>query len=217
MRVEVFFDVACPWCYIAMRRLERALETFEHREEVEVVWRSFELAPDMPSRVAYTTAEQLIHVKGIAPGDAQRMIDKVTQLAAAVGLEMRFDILKLFNTRKAHELIHFAGLFGKHGEMKERLFRANFTEGRELGDIDVLVEIAVEVGLDPIAVREALVSGHCVDAVMADEQRAKAIGAPSVPYFVFDGGQALFGARRTEILRAMLQQVWREQHASQAS
>jgi predicted DsbA family dithiol-disulfide isomerase len=217
MKIEVFSDVACPWCYIAKRRLESALETFDHRDEVEIVWRSFELAPDMPSRVPYTTAEQLIHMKGVTPGEAQKMIDNVTHLGASVGLYMRFDILKLFNTRKAHELVHHAETLGKQGQMKERLFRANFTEGRELGDIDVLVEMAADIGLDPGEARQALETDRYRDAVTADEQRAEALGAPSVPYIVFDGKRAVFGAKRAGILRATLEQVWQEEHAAQAS
>ncbi|HWM41678.1 MAG TPA: DsbA family oxidoreductase [Burkholderiales bacterium] len=217
MKIEIFSDIACPWCYIAKRRLEHALETFEHRDEVEIVWRSFELAPDMPSRVPYTTAEELIHVKGVAPSEAQKMIDNVTRLGASLGLDMRFDILKLFNTRKAHELVHHAKTLGKQAEMKERLFRANFTEGRELGDVDVLVETAADIGLNPVDAREALETDRYRDAVIADEQRAQSSGAQSVPYIVFDGKQALFGAKRTEVLRAMLEQVWQEEHAPEAS
>jgi predicted DsbA family dithiol-disulfide isomerase len=216
MKIEIFSDVACPWCYVAKRRLEHALETFEHRDEVEIVWRSFELAPDMPSRVPYTSAEELIHVKGVTPEEAQRRIDNLTHLGASLGLEMHFDIVKLFNTRKALQLIHYAETLGKQGGMKERLFRANFTEGRELGDINVLVEMAADIGLDPVVAREVLETDRYRDAVIADEQQAKAIGV-QIPYMNFGGKQVVTGAKRTEILRAALDQAWQEEHAPQAS
>jgi predicted DsbA family dithiol-disulfide isomerase len=216
MQIEAFFDIACPWCYIAKRRLEAALETFDHRDKVEIVWRSFELAPDMPSHVPYTSAEELIHVKGVAPDEAQRRIVLLTHLAATLGIEMRFDIVKLFNTRKAHELIHYAATFGKQDVMKEHLFRANFTEGRELGDIEVLVEMAWEVGLSQAATRQVLQSGRYRDAVVADEQRAQALGV-QIPYMNFGGKQVITGAKRAEILREALERAWREEHAARAS
>lgn len=213
MKIEIFSDIACPWCYVVKRRLEHALEAFAHRDEVQIVWRSFELAPDLPSRVPFTLAKELlIHAKGIAPEEAQRRIDTLTRLAATLGLDMRFDVVKLFNTRKAHELVHHADSLGKQGEMKERLFRANFTEGRELGDIDVLVEMAVDIGLDPLDTRQALETSRYRDAVIEDEQEAKALGV-QIPYIAFGEKQVISGVKRSEVLLAALEQVWKEEHA----
>jgi predicted DsbA family dithiol-disulfide isomerase len=214
MIIEIYSDIACPWCYLAKRRLEKALEDFAHRDEVKIIWRSYELAPDMPSKVAFTTAEQLIHEKGLTPAEAQARIDSLTKLAATMDLDLRFDTLKLFNTRKALELIHHAETFGRQGAMKERLFHANFTESRELGDIDVLVEMAFQVGLDPIVARQALESGRHTSAVVAEEARAQAMGV-QIPYALFDGRHVITGAKRTEVFSGMLEKVWQEEQSAQ--
>jgi predicted DsbA family dithiol-disulfide isomerase len=129
---------------------------------------------------------------------------------------VRFDTLKLVNTRKALELVHFADGFGLQGEMKERLFRANFTEGRQLGEIDVLVEMAAEVGLDPALARQSLESDRYRGAVIADEARAETLRV-QIPYALFDRRHVITGAKRTEVFSEMLERVWRERQASQVA
>lgn len=207
MKIEIFADVACPWCFIAKRRLEHALSSFEHRDQVELVWRSYELAPQMPSRVAHTSAEDLIHVKGVSPEEAQKRIDVVTKLAATVGIEMNFEIAKLFNSRKAHELIHYTKSLGLADAMEERLFRANFTEGLELGEISVLVDVAEELGLDREETRKVLTSGVYTEDVIADERQATELGV-QIPYMNFADHEIVTGAKRAEILRDALDRAW---------
>lgn len=212
MKIEIYSDIGCPWCYIGKRRLEQALRGFEHRDEVAIEWRSFELAPDMPATSPLDTAQYLTSAKGIPPAKAQELIAHCTQIGAAEGLELRFDRLKLFNTRKAHQLLHFAKTAGLQAALKERLFRAAFTEGREIGQIDVLVELASEVGLDPTGAREALEAEHYLPAVLDDEDQAQALGARGVPYFLINDKYALSGAQSSETFKEMLETVWREEH-----
>jgi predicted DsbA family dithiol-disulfide isomerase len=212
MKIEIYSDVACPWCYITKRRLEQALERFPHRDGVELIWHSYELAPDMPSRVSHSPADELIHDKGISVDEARRRIDGLTALAATLGIEMNFDIVKLFNTRKAHELLHFAKTLGKQGALKERLFRANFAEGKELGDVDVLTEVASEVGIDAIAAREVLDSGRFRSEVIADEERAKELGV-QIPYMSIDGTKIITGVKRAPVLLAAIEEIWDQTHA----
>jgi predicted DsbA family dithiol-disulfide isomerase len=212
MQIEIYSDVACPWCYITKRRLEQALEQFPHREEVELVWHSYELAPNMPARMAQSPADELIHDKGIPAEEAKRRIDGLTALAATLGITMNFDIVKLFNTRKAHELLHYARTVGKQAALKERLFRANFTEGMELGDEKVLIDVASEVGIDPVSAREVLETGRFRSEVIADEERAKNLDV-QIPYMAIDARKVITGVKRAPVLLAAIQEVWDETHA----
>jgi predicted DsbA family dithiol-disulfide isomerase len=217
MKIEVFSDVACPWCYIGKRRLERALHDFEHREEVELTWKSFELAPEMPAVLPLNTEQYLTSVKGIPLARARELIAQCTQIGAAEKLDLNFDKLKLFNTRSAHELLHFAKTVGLQGEFKERLFRASFTEGRQIGDVDILVELAGEVGIDPAAAREALDSGRYVQAVIDDEREAHELGATGVPYFVINGKYGISGAQSRDAFLQALEAVWGADHSLRIS
>jgi predicted DsbA family dithiol-disulfide isomerase len=215
MKIEIFSDIACPWCYVGKRRLEQALDEFEHRDDVAIEWKSFELAPQMPAASTLNTAEYLTSVKGIAPAQAQHMIAQTTKIAEADGLEMRFDTLKLFNTRNAHQLLHYAKTVGLQAALKERLFRAAFTEGRELGDPAVLVDLAVEVGLDALIAKEVLQTGRYRPAVIADEQAAQAAGARGVPFYIIDSKYVISGAQSVSVFKTALETAWRESSAQQ--
>ncbi len=155
MKIEIWSDIACPWCYIGKRSLEQAMARFAHRDQVEVIWRSYELSPDMPAEVPMSSVEYLVS-KGIPEERVRTMIAQCGAAAANVGIDMRSDGVKRFNTRKAHELLHHARTQGAQDAMAERLFRANFTEGVWLSRIDILVALAEEAGLDPAEARAAL-------------------------------------------------------------
>jgi predicted DsbA family dithiol-disulfide isomerase len=215
VKIEIFSDVACPWCYIGKRRLESALESFDHRDEVEIVWRSFELAPEMPAVSPLTSEQYLTSVKGIPRAKARELINQCSQIGAGEGLDLNFDILKLFNTRSAHQLLHFAKTAGLQGALKERLFHAAFSEGRELGKFDVLVELAAEVGLDPVAARAALESEEFLPSVLDDEEEAHASTVRGVPYFVINNKYALSGAQSTAVFRNAIATIWQEDHPLQ--
>jgi len=212
MKIEIWSDIACPWCYIGRRRLENALDQFEHADQVEIIWRSYQLDPGAPKQYAGSMNDMLVEMKGISHEQAQKMHDHVTALAAEVGLEYRFDIAKAGNSFDAHRLLHHAAKHGKQNEMKERIQRAYFTEGQSFSDFDTLVRLAGEVGLDQDAAREALDSGAYADDVRADIRRAMQIGVRGVPFFVLADKYAVSGAQPSELFLQALEQSWAETH-----
>ncbi|MBZ9716125.1 DsbA family oxidoreductase [Deinococcus multiflagellatus] len=210
LRVDIWSDIACPWCYIGKRRLESALAQFEHRDRVEVVWRSFELDPAAPPALDQTMGEVLAKKYGRSPAQVQAMMDQVTAVAAAEGLSYHFDRARLGSTFLAHQLIHHAALHGQQGDMKERLLRAYFSEGARMGDLETLTALAEEVGLDSAAARTALSEGRHADAVRQDEAQAQALGISGVPFFVLGGKYGVSGAQDPQVLLGALQQAWAE-------
>ena len=184
IKIDVWSDIACPWCYIGKRNLEKGLAetaTDADAPQVEVVFHSYELAPDTPVDFEGSEIDFLAHHKGMPAEKVREMLDRVTCVAAEAGLEYRFDLLKHTNTVKAHELLHFAKEHGRQPEMAERLMRAYFTEGRHLGRIDELVALAADAGLDSVAAREALETQEYLDAVRADQDQARAYGINGAP------------------------------------
>ncbi|KRA23347.1 disulfide bond formation protein DsbA [Microbacterium sp. Root61] len=213
IKIDVWSDIACPWCYIGKRNLEKGLAEVSADEDapvIEVTYHSFELSPDTPVDFVGGEGEYLAQHKGISTESAKQMLDQVTGVAAAAGLEYRFDLLKHTNTVKAHELLHFAKENGRQLELAERLMSAYFTEGRHVGREDDLVELAVDAGLDADAAREALQSGRYLDAVRADQDQARAYGINGVPFFVVDGKYGVSGAQPAEAFAQIARQVWAE-------
>lgn len=213
IKIDVWSDIACPWCYIGKRNLEAGLAQAASEDDapvVEVTYRSFELSPDTPVDFEGGEADYLSSHKGISRAQAQQMLDRVTGIAAAAGLEYRFDLLAHTNIVKAHELLHFAKENGHQLELAERLMSAYFTEGRHLGREEELVALAVDVGLDADAAREALRSGRFLGAVRADQAQATAYGITGVPFFVIDGRYGVSGAQPPEAFAQIARQVWAE-------
>ncbi|CAM3453254.1 DsbA family oxidoreductase [Isoptericola cucumis] len=211
LKVDVWSDVACPWCYIGKRRFETALSRLAEHDggapEVEIEYHSFELSPDTPVDFDGTATEFLAHHKGIPLETAQQMQDQVTALAAEEGLEYRMGDVRHTKTLKAHELLHLAKAFGKQAEMKERLLRAYFTEGRHVGRVEELADLAAEVGLEREAVVVALEAGTFAEAVADDIARARGFGINGVPFFVLDGKYGVSGAQDPDTFVQVLQQV----------
>lgn len=212
LRVDVWSDIACPWCYIGKRRLEAALQDFPGREGIEVVWHSFELDPGAPAQQDASMAEILARKYGGGAARAQGMMAQVTEVAAQDGLDYRFDRLRPTNTFLAHQLIHHAAAHGRQDAMKERLLLAYFTQGEHLGDPETLVRLAGEVGLDTAGARAALEGGTHADAVRQDQAQARALGINGVPFFVLGGKYGVSGAQEARVLRGALEQVWAETH-----
>ena len=210
MRVDIWSDVVCPWCYIGKRRFEEALAGFEHRDQVEITWHSFELDPEAaPSREGeYVTHLAAKHGKSVP--EAQAMLDSMTTTAATVGLTFDFGIARPGNTLDAHRLIHLAGERGVQGAVKERLLRATFTEGKPISDAATLTELAVEAGLDREEVTQVLAAGTYTTKVRADERLAQAYGITGVPFFVIDERYGVSGAQSPEVLGGALEQAWGE-------
>ena len=216
MDVEIWSDIACPWCYIGKRRFEAALEQFEHRDDVNVTWRSFELDPAAPPERTGDRAERLAEKYGMTVEQAREAEQQLTGVAASEGLPFRFDIARSGSTFDGHRLVHLAETHGLQDEMKERLLRAYFTEGELMSDHDTLVRLAGEVGLDEQEVRELLAGDRYADAVRADERTAGELGISAVPTFVIDRKLGASGAQPPEALLDLLRQGWAKRSPSSA-
>jgi predicted DsbA family dithiol-disulfide isomerase len=212
MRVEVWSDVVCPWCYIGKRRFEAAMSRFGQRDEVELVWRSFELDPSAPPSATEEGmyAERLAAKYHIPLVEAQVMLDTMTATAAQEGLDFRFDLARPGNTFDAHRLLHLAREHGQQDQLKERLDRATFTEGSPASDHSALRALATQVGLPAEEVDAVLASERYSDAVRADEAQARAYGISGVPFFVVDGRYGISGAQPADAILATLDQAWSE-------
>lgn len=210
MLVEIWSDIACPWCYVGKRRFEAALAGFAHRQAVTVTWRSFELDPRAPRQHDMPQPELLARKYGMSVADAQAMNARMTEAAAGEGLAFRLDDVKVGNTFDAHRLLHFADAFGKREALGERLFAAYLGEGAALGDIETLVVLAGEVGLDAVAARAVLSGDEYATAVREDEADAREIGVTGVPFFVLDRRYGISGAQSPDVLRGALEQAWKD-------
>jgi predicted DsbA family dithiol-disulfide isomerase len=206
--IEVFSDVVCPWCALGKRRLEGALTGFAHADDVEVVWRSYELDPRAPAVRDGDNTARLAEKYGITREQAEAAHAGLVELAAAEGLEFDFSCVRPGNTFDAHRLLHAARRVGLQDALKERLFTAYFSEGEAIGNREVLVRLAVEVGMDEDAARGVLETDRFADEVRADEQEAAALGVTGVPFFVVDGRFAIPGAQDTDTFRRVLERAW---------
>jgi predicted DsbA family dithiol-disulfide isomerase len=216
MKVEIWSDIACPWCYVGKRRFESALRQFEHASEVEVVWRSFELDPNAPRSHAESQDEILAKKYGMPVERARAMNERMTGEGAKEGLDFRFDRVRVGNTFDAHRLVHLAAESGKAEAMKERLMRAYFTDGESVAEPDTLVRLGIEVGLDPDRVRDLVASDAYASDVRADEQRARAFGISGVPFFAIDERYGVSGAQTPDVLLGALRQAYEETDATRA-
>jgi predicted DsbA family dithiol-disulfide isomerase len=208
VRVEIWSDIACPWCYVGKRRFEAALAGFEHRDEVSVAWRSFELDPTAPAARAEDSATHLAAKYGMTRADALASQEQLTAVAATEGLDFRFDIARGGNTFDAHRHLHLAAAHGLEDALEERLMRAYLTEGELISDPAVLERLAVEVGVPADEVRELAATGRFAAEVRDDERTARTLGINAVPFFVFDRAFGASGAQPPEVLRELLQRAW---------
>ncbi len=215
MQIEIWSDVVCPWCYIGKRRLERALADFPHADDVEVVYRSFELDPSAPE-VGHQSIEQALEQKyGGGPGAGAQMMARVAGVAAEEGLAFDYAHATHVRTVDAHRLLHLAldeGGPTQQRRLKEALLAAYFTRGESMGDHAVLAAAAREAGLDEARVREVLSSREYVDRVQADIAQARAYGAGGVPFFVVDRAYGVSGAQPVEVFAQVLDQAWTASH-----
>jgi predicted DsbA family dithiol-disulfide isomerase len=211
MKVEVWSDVVCPFCYIGKRRFEAALAQFPHREHVEVEYRSFELDPYAPRETTQTIHEMLAAKYGMSVEQAKAMNANVAAQARSVGLNFVFDHMTPSNTFDAHRLIHYAATVGKRDAMVERLFAAYFTESKKVSDRAVLLELAVEAGLDRQTAAEVLDSDTYTAEVRKDEQEAARIGIRGVPFYLFNRKYGVSGAQPSEVFLQALEKAWEEE------
>jgi predicted DsbA family dithiol-disulfide isomerase len=216
IKVDIWSDVQCPWCYIGKRKFEAGAAAFAGAGggDVEVEYHSFELSPDTPVDFDGTPVDYLSQRKGIDKPRVEQMLARVTGVAASVGLDYDYDHVHQTNTVISHELIHFAKAKGRQLEMKERLLKAYFIKGEHVGRIPDLVDIAVELGYDRAEVTEALESHRYLSDVKADVALAQEYGIQGVPFFVIDNKYGVSGAQEAETFANVLAQVKSERDAS---
>jgi predicted DsbA family dithiol-disulfide isomerase len=216
VEVEIWSDIACPWCYIGKRRFEQALSRFEQAEEVRVRWRSFELDPGAPRERTGDRAARLAEKYGISTERARELEQDLVATAAAEGLEFRFDIARSGSTFDGHRIVHLAAEHGLQDAIKERLLRAYFTEGALIAEQKTLVRLAVEVGLDGKEAGETLAGGRFAEAVREDEEAAGRLGIGAVPTFVVNRVIGVSGAQPPDVLLDLLSEGSRRQADSAA-
>jgi predicted DsbA family dithiol-disulfide isomerase len=205
MRIDIWSDVVCPWCYLGKRRFEKALATFDHRDKVQIAHRSFQLDPTRVKGETSSRREMLKSKYRLSEDRVRAMDLQMEQMAAAEGLEYHLTDTGLTgNTLDAHQLVHLAAGHGAEDKMIERLYRAYFTEQRSVFDVDSLTGLAVEEGLNATEVREALTSNRYVEGVARDVSEARSLGVTGVPFFVIDGRYGISGAQSTDIFSRAL-------------
>lgn len=212
MKIEIWSDVACPWCYIGKRRFETALAAFPHRDSVQVQWRSFQLDPSLPEHYDGTELEYLSTRKGMAPDQVAGMFEHVAAQAAAEGLNYRFDTVVVANSFTAHRLIHLAAAHGKQDAAKERLLSDHFEHGQDIGSRDYLTSLGLDLGIDAGELEALFSSDTYADDVRQDFAEARALGVSGVPFFVIDRKFGLSGAQPAATFSAALDQAWQESH-----
>jgi protein disulfide-isomerase len=210
MKVEIWSDVMCPFCYIGKRRFENALAQFPHKEEIEIVWKSFLLNPSMKTDPSKNIHQYLAGIKGISIQDAKRMNSQVTEMAAAEGLVYNFEKAIVANAFNAHRFSHFAKEHKKQHEAEEKLFQAYFTDGENIDDYQTLIRLGIEIGLDGTALEAALENGMYAHDVENDVQEAQQLGVRGVPFFVFNRKYAVSGAQHSQVFSDTLQKSFAE-------
>ncbi len=195
MKIEIWSDVMCPFCYIGKRNFEKALAQFAEKEKIEIVWKSFQLDASVPDIATESYEEYLVKRKGLSAEQVKGMLQNVTQMAREAGLDYHFDRSVIVNSLKAHWLIQFAKTRNLGDEAEERLFHAFFTEGKSIADIDTLTQLGVEIGLDATELQVAFTDERYAYQVNQDIQEARQIGVNGVPFFVFNRKYAISGAQ----------------------
>lgn len=211
MKIEVWSDFVCPFCYIGKRKLEQALDQFPHREQVKIVYKSYQLDPDAQHDPNLDFYETFSKLKGMPIDQVKTMNEQVGKQAALVGLTYNFDTMKYPNTFDAHRVAQYAEKKGKGEEVTERFLYAHFTESKLLSDADTLIELAVELGLNQEEVKEVVETNKYANKVREDIDLARQLGVQGVPFFVFNEKYAASGAQPTETFLNALEKVWEEE------
>lgn len=212
LRIDVWSDIACPWCFVGKRRLESALKEFPHAGQVEVVWRAFELDPSAPRErePGVSHVERIAKKYGISTELARSNSERLRETARGEGLAFDFDHIRSGNMFDAHRLVHLGRQRGKQGAVKERFLRAYLEEGALMSDHATLARLAAEAGLDEGEATDVLASDQFASEVRADEAEAHELGISGVPCFVLDGKYAVSGAQPAQLLLSALHQAWSE-------
>ena len=207
MRVDIWSDLVCPWCYVGKRRFEKALAAFDRRDDVQVVHHSFQLNPAAPRDRTSNRREMLMQKYRLSPAQVEEMDARMMQTAAAEGLDFNLEGTATGNTLDAHQLVHLAGDRGLQDEVLERLYRAYFTEQRSIFDRESLVDLAADAGIDREQAAATLRDNRYAEAVAADIESARRLGATGVPLFVVDERYGISGAQAPEAFLDVLQKA----------
>lgn len=210
MKVEIWSDIVCPFCYIGKRKFERALEQLEHKDKIDIWWRSFELSQGVKPDPSKNTYEHLAEKKGWTLDYSKKVHAQLTEKAKEVGLDYNFDTAIPANSFNAHRLSHLAAKHNMQGEVEERLFAAHFTEGKNIDNEEMLVQLGVEIGLPEEEIREMLQSDLYTDEVQKDKDTARKVGVQGVPFFVINNKYAVSGAQPSDVFLEALQKAYKE-------
>lgn len=210
MKIEIWSDVMCPFCYIGKRRFEDALSQFAHKDEVEIEWKSFQLNPGLVTNTTISSAQYLADKKGVTIDHAHQMHNHVTQMAAEVGLTYNLDKAVVANSFDAHRFAHLAKQKGLGIEAEEALFKAYFTEGKNMADHDVLAQLGESIGLKADEVKQALATNKFADDVNHDIYEAQQLGINAVPFFVMDRKYGVSGAQAVPVFLQTLEKAYSE-------
>lgn len=210
MKIEIWSDVMCPFCYIGKNNFEKALEKLPFKDEVEVEWKSFQLDPTLDSDKTQNTLQYFREKKGVQEAQASQMLSQVTQMGKGAGINFDFEKALITNTFSAHRLLHLAKKHNKSNEMEEALFIAHFIDGKNVGDPEVLISLAENLGIDKEKAREAVTSDQLDYEVNQDIMEARNNGVSGVPFFVLNGKYAVSGAQPVEVFENALQQTYKE-------
>lgn len=210
MKVEIWSDVMCPFCYIGKQKFETALNQFADKNNIEIEWKSFQLMPELEKGVVNDLEKILVEKRGIDPAQAKAMNVQVAQMGKQVGLEFNLDRTLAVNTFDAHRFLHFAKTHGKQDEAEDILFRSYFTEGKNIGDFTTLIQLGASIGLDATALKTALENNSYADEVRADINEAQQVGVRGVPFFVFNRKHAVSGAQDPQTFLQTLEKSFSE-------
>jgi predicted DsbA family dithiol-disulfide isomerase len=208
MKIEIWSDVMCPFCYIGKRRFEATLQEFAHKDEIEIEWKSFQLNPDLKTDTEISIDQYLADIKGFTIDHARQLNGHVTQMAAEAGLTYNFDKAVVANSFNAHRLSHLAKKHGLGVEMEEQLFKAYFTDGKNIDDLDTLIELGSAIGLDPNEIRQTLQGSGYADDVRHDIAEAQYLGVQGVPFFVMNRKYAVSGAQAVPVFEQTLAKAY---------
>jgi predicted DsbA family dithiol-disulfide isomerase len=210
MKIEIWSDIACPFCYIGKRKIEKAIEKFPHKDKLEIEWKSFLLNPDQVTQPTKSSQEYLAEVKGWTLDQTREIIANVSNMAAQEGLEYHLDKTVVANTKKAHRLLHLAKTKGKGDEMKESLLKSYFTDALNIDDDSVLLSLGKEIGLKEEVIQEVLSSDKFENEVDQDIYESRQLGVKGVPFFVLDRKFGVSGAQPDEVFDQTLEKAWNE-------
>ena len=210
MKVKIWSDVRCPFCYIGKKKFEAALAKFPQQEQVEIEWKSYQLDPHLKTDPNLSTLEYFMQTKGVSEEQARQMFQGATNMAAEVGLNFKLETSVTANSFMAHRLIQMAKSTVLGNEIEEALFKAHFEDAKNIDDAEVLLEVATSIGMDADEVKTMLESDDFAYDVKQDEMEARNIGVRGVPFFVFDDKYAISGAQPSETFLQTLEKAWEE-------